>query len=74
MAPHTSPEHLVASHGATCYRLTLCNLECLPLFQADDRNFDVRLGVMLYDERTGCFFGNTARSTAVSYDMRKSKG
>lgn len=45
---------------------------CPPL--PADRCFDVRLGVSLWDRATGCFFGNTAHSTPVSYDMRRSKG
>lgn len=53
------------------------SIECplpTPLFPPADRCFDVRLGVSLWDAAAGCFFGNTAHSAPVSYDMRRSKG
>jgi hypothetical protein len=73
-APHPAPDSLQGSGASAGYRLSLLFLESLPLFQAQDRNFDVRLGVTLYDEAAGCFFGPTAHGAAVQYDMRRSKG
>lgn len=73
-APHPAPDTLAGGGASTGYRLSLLFLESLPLFQAQDRSFDVRLGVTLYDEAAGCFFGPTAHSAAVQYDLRRSKG
>ena len=73
-APHPAPASLQQHSAAAGYRLTLSFLESMPLFQADDRTFDVRVGVNLFDEAAGCFFGPTAHSAAVEYDMRRSKG
>lgn len=44
------------------------------LAQGPDRNFELRLGLTLWDAATGCFFGPTTRGPAVAYDMRKSRG
>ena len=56
-------------------------LHCLPsqyryihLLPTADRCFEVRLGVSLWDAAAGCFFGPTAHSAPVPYDMRRSKG
>lgn len=73
-APHPAPYMLAASVRAACYRLRLSHLEALPLFQGPDRNFELRLGLTLWDSSAGCFFGPTMRGPAVAYDMRKSRG
>lgn len=75
VAPHACGSPAAQAGGAAAgYRLVLSHLECLPLFQANDRNFDVRLGVTLFDDVAGCFFGPTAHSGTVSFDIKKSKG
>ncbi|KAL4443404.1 hypothetical protein ABPG75_011141 [Micractinium tetrahymenae] len=76
VAPHPCgrPGGDAAAGPAAGFRLALSHLESLPLFQGRDRPFDVRLGVTLFDDDAGCFFGPTARSAAVPYDMRRSKG
>lgn len=72
--PHGRPGGDAAAGPVAGFRLTLSHLESLPLFQGRDSPFDVRLGTTLFDEDAGCFFGPTARSAAVPYDMRRSKG
>lgn len=74
VAPHPAPDALAASSRPACYRLRLSHLDSLPLFQAAEHNFDIRVGLTLFDEATGCFFGNTLRGEVVQYDMRKSRG
>jgi hypothetical protein len=78
VAPHPAPESLVSSTASTPLKLRLAHLEGLPLFQGEDSNFEIRVGVTLFDDGPaaagGCFFGNTLYSPPVAYDMRKSRG
>lgn len=73
-APHPAPSALDAGGPPAAWRLGLSHLGNLPLFAAADAAFDVRLGVSLFDPAAGCFFGATACTPPVAYDMRRSKG
>ena len=78
-APHPAPAALVRSAPSAPFRLRLSHLEGLPLFQSECRNFEVRVGVTLFDAGPaagpgGAFFGPTVFSAPVEYDMRKSRG
>eukprot|EP00887_Chlorella_sp_A99_P001170 scaffold14.g1170.t1 len=74
-APHPHPDG--PAPGAVrpaCYRVRLCHLDGLPLFQAAAANFELWVGLTLFDEAAGCFFGRTLRGLAVQYEMTKSRG
>jgi nephrocystin-4 len=54
----------------TCYRLRISSISNLPQLLArtnggsSSSNFELRLGVSLYDEAAGAFYGNTCYSQA----------
>lgn len=79
-APHPDADGLAAAAAPVPLRLALHHLEGLPLFQGEHRNFEIRLGVTLFDAAAagssggGAFFGNTVFTPPVAYDMRKSRG
>lgn len=73
-APHPCPASLLHGGAPQGCRLTLSFLEAWPLFQAEDRDFGIRLGVTLFDEAAGCFFGPTAHSAVAEYEMKRSRG
>ncbi|KAK9823703.1 hypothetical protein WJX72_004791 [[Myrmecia] bisecta] len=66
--PISQRRMLAESQG---HRVRLLALSGVPMYQAEGRTFEFRVGVTLFDKGSGQFFGNTCISTPVPFDKRK---
>lgn len=54
------------------YRLRLLHITGLPVYAMEGRTFDLRIGVTMFDQATGQFYGNTCYSAPISFENKSS--